>query len=82
MTASYHSVQEAIDALPAKGGDIEIAPSIYREKVRISKSGVHIKGTGKKPDDTLMVYGDGPINVGGTARSNELSARTIAERSW
>ncbi|WFU62467.1 pectinesterase family protein [Bradyrhizobium brasilense] len=72
--AAYHSVQEAIDALPIQGGDIQIAPGIYREKVKVSKSGVHIRGSGKKPDDTVVVYGDGAINVGGTARSATLDA--------
>ncbi|WP_082654106.1 pectinesterase family protein [Bradyrhizobium pachyrhizi] len=72
--AAYHSVQAAIDALPAQGGDIQIAPGIYREKVKLSKSGVHIKGSGKRPDDTVIVYGDGAINVGGTAHSATLDA--------
>lgn len=71
---AYRSVQEAIDALPAQGGDIQIAPGIYREKVKVFKSGVHLKGTGKKPDDTVIVYGDGAINVGGTAHSATLDA--------
>ncbi|WP_375779206.1 pectinesterase family protein [Bradyrhizobium sp. ma5] len=71
---AYHSVQAAIDALPAQGGDIEIAPGIYREKVKVVKSGVHLKATGKKPDDTVIVYGDGAINVGGTAHSATLDA--------
>ncbi|QOZ24022.1 pectinesterase family protein [Bradyrhizobium sp. CCBAU 51753] len=72
--ATYHSVQAAIDALPAQGGDIQIAPGIYREKVKVFKSGVHIKGSGRKPDDTVIVYGDGAINVGGTIRSATLDA--------
>ncbi|WP_166303981.1 pectinesterase family protein [Bradyrhizobium sp. 2S1] len=71
---AYHSVQAAIDALPPQGGDIQIAPGIYREKVKVLKPGVHLKGTGKKPDDTIIVYGDGAINVGGTARSATLNA--------
>ncbi|MDD1523505.1 pectin esterase [Bradyrhizobium sp. WBAH42] len=72
--AAYHSVQQAIDALPAEGGDVRIAPGIYREKVKISKSGVHLSGTGSKPENTVIVYGDGAINVGGTARSATLDA--------
>jgi hypothetical protein len=70
----YQSVQEAIDALPAQGGDIRIAPGTYREKVKTSKSGIHIVGTGAKPEDTVIVYGDGAINAGGTARSATLDA--------
>ncbi|MGY4158134.1 pectinesterase [Bradyrhizobium sp. USDA 4461] len=72
--AAYHSVQAAIEALPAQGGDIQVAPGIYREKVKVSKSGVHIKGTGRSPDDTVIVYGDAAINAGGTARSATLDA--------
>ncbi|RXH32434.1 pectin esterase [Bradyrhizobium nanningense] len=73
-SADYHSVQQAIDALPAEGGDVQIAPGIYREKVKISKSGVHLSGTGSNPEDTVIVYGDSAINVGGTARSATLDA--------
>ncbi|RXH36632.1 pectin esterase [Bradyrhizobium nanningense] len=72
--AVYHSVQQAIDALPAEGGDVLVTPGTYREKVKISKSGVHLQGTGSNPEDTVIVYGDGAINVGGTARSATLSA--------
>ncbi|WP_271614993.1 pectinesterase family protein [Bradyrhizobium sp. CCBAU 51627] len=72
--ADYHSVQQAIDALPEEGENIQIAPGVYREKVKISKSGIHIEGTGRKPEDTVIVYGDGAINVGGTARSATLDA--------
>ncbi|MBH5371049.1 pectin esterase [Bradyrhizobium sp. CNPSo 4016] len=72
--ADYYSVQQAIDALPAEGGNIQIAPGIYREKVKISRSGIHIEGTGRNPEETVIVYGDGAINVGGTARSATLNA--------
>ncbi|MBB4380262.1 pectin methylesterase-like acyl-CoA thioesterase [Bradyrhizobium sp. SBR1B] len=72
--ADYHSVQEAIDALPVEGGDVRIAPGIYREKVKISRSGVHLLGTGSNPEDTVIVYGDGAVKVGGTVRSATLSA--------
>ncbi|WP_420969633.1 pectinesterase family protein [Bradyrhizobium sp. B120] len=71
---AYHSLQAAIDALPARGGDIQIAPGIYREKIKVVKSGVHLKGAGGKPNDTVIVYGDGAINVGGTAHSATLDA--------
>ncbi|WOH64114.1 pectinesterase family protein [Bradyrhizobium sp. BWA-3-5] len=71
---AYQSVQEAIDALPTQGGDILIAPGTYREKVKVIKPGVHIRGMGKKPADTIVVYGDGAINVGGTSHSATLDA--------
>ncbi|MCP3396997.1 MULTISPECIES: pectinesterase family protein [unclassified Bradyrhizobium] len=71
---TYRSIQEAVDALPARGGDILIAPGIYREKIRIGKPAVHIKGTGKKPEDTVVVYGDGAIKAGGTIHSATMDA--------
>ncbi|MES5485429.1 pectinesterase family protein [Bradyrhizobium sp. INPA03-11B] len=71
---AHHSLQSAIDALPPQGGAILIAPGTYREKVKVSKPGVHIKGTGKQPHDTVIVYGDGAINVGGTSHSATLDA--------
>ena len=68
-TAAYHTVQAAIDALPDSGGDIDIAPGTYREKIVIAKNGVHLHGTGAKPGETVLVYGDGASNAGGTFRS-------------
>ncbi|WP_245284083.1 pectinesterase family protein [Bradyrhizobium sp. Cp5.3] len=71
---AYRSVQEAIDALPAPGGDILIAPGIYREKIKVFKPGVHLRGTGKRPNDTILLYGDGAIKVGGTSHSATLES--------
>ncbi|WP_063690819.1 pectinesterase family protein [Bradyrhizobium stylosanthis] len=70
----YRSVQEAVDALPPRGGDILVAPGIYREKVKVAKLGVHIRGGGEKPQDTVVVYGDGAIKVGGTVHSATMEA--------
>ncbi|WP_407175781.1 pectinesterase family protein [Bradyrhizobium sp. STM 3562] len=72
-SSAFHSVQAAIDALPGSG-DILLAPGIYREKVNVTKPGIHIRGAGRRPDDTVVVYGDGAINVGGTLRSATLTA--------
>jgi pectin methylesterase-like acyl-CoA thioesterase len=71
--AQYQTVQAAVDALPADGGDVLIAPGTYREKLTVAKNGVHFKGTGAKPDDTVLVYGDGAINAGGTFKSSSVN---------
>ncbi len=73
-TAAYHTVQAAVDALPDTGGDIDIAPGAYREKIVISKSGVRLHGTGAKPEDTVLVYGDSAANAGGTFKSYSVLA--------
>lgn len=67
--AQYQTIQAAVDALPEGGGDIAIAPGTYREKLVIAKNGVHLKGTGARPQDTILVYGDGASNAGGTFKS-------------
>lgn len=72
--SAYHSVQAAVDALPDSGGDIDIAPGIYREKIVIAKNGVHLRGTGAKPNDTVLVYGDSAASAGGTFKSYSLLA--------
>lgn len=71
---AYQSLQAAVDALPENGGDIILAPGLYREKVRVTKLNVHIRGTGREPSDTVIVFGDGAINVGGTFHSATLDA--------
>jgi len=72
--AGYHTVQAAIDALPAGGGEIDIAPGIYREKLLIAKAGVHLQGTGAEPKDVVLVYGDCAATAGGTFKSYSVDA--------
>jgi len=72
--AAYHSVQAAIDALPDAGGTILIAPGTYREKLHVTRNGVHLRGLGARPQDVVLVYGDSAIAAGGTFRSASLTA--------
>ncbi len=72
--AAYRTVQSAIDALPDTGGDIDIAPGTYREKIVVARNGVHLHGTGEAPQDTVLVYGDSASNAGGTFKSYSLLA--------
>jgi pectin methylesterase-like acyl-CoA thioesterase len=72
--AAYHSVQAAIDALPESGGDITIAPGRYREKLFVTRSGVHLRGLGNTPSDVVLVYGDAAATAGGTFKSATLTA--------
>ncbi|MDC7684177.1 pectinesterase family protein [Asticcacaulis sp. BYS171W] len=63
---AYATVQAALDALPAEGGDLLIAPGTYREKLRVDKPHVRFIGKGMKPEDVVLVWGDSSINVGNT----------------
>jgi len=65
----YRTVSAAIAALPESGGEVRIAPGTYREKLWIGKANVHLTGTGRKPEDVVLVYGDSSITVGNTYKT-------------
>lgn len=72
--ATYTSVQAAIDALPAAGGEVRIAPGTYREKLTVAKPRVTLRGTGRNAAAVVLVYGDSAKSAGGTVRSATLTA--------
>jgi pectinesterase len=67
------SIKAAIAALPEAGGEVVLAPDLYREKLVIDKAGVTLRGTGARPHDVAIVWGDGAANVGGTSKSFTMS---------
>jgi len=67
--AVYRTLTAAVDALPADGGTIELAPGEYREKVTIAKPNVRLVGQGRTPKDVVIVWSDGARVVGGTFKS-------------
>jgi pectinesterase len=71
--ADYRTIQSAIDALPATGGVLEIAPGEYREKIDIQKPNVRLLGKGKRPQDVVLVWSDGAITAGGTFKSASVN---------
>ena len=54
-SAQYITVQAAVDAVPATGGTVLIAPGIYREQVIVNQSNVTLRGTGPNPAATILV---------------------------
>jgi pectinesterase len=70
----YPTLQAAVDALPAEGGEILLAPGEYREKVSIDKPRVHLRGTGRKPGDVVIAWRDSHATAGGTVKSATLTA--------
>jgi pectinesterase len=67
--AAYKTLTAAVEALPADGGEIQLAPGAYREKVTIDKPNVRLVGQGARPQDTVIVWGDGANTAGGTFKS-------------
>ena len=72
--AEYPTLQAAVDALPDAGGEILLAPGVYREKVNVARGKVRLRGTGRAPGDVVIVWGDAHATVGGTVKSATLSA--------
>jgi pectinesterase len=70
---AYASVQAAVNALPAEGGTLELAPGAYREKIDIQKPNVRLIGKGKRPQDVVLVWSDGAITAGGTFKSASVN---------
>ncbi|MDR7118067.1 pectinesterase family protein [Caulobacter sp. BE254] len=70
---AYASVQAAVNALPADGGTLELAPGEYREKLEIAKPNVRLVGKGKRPQDVVLVWSDGAITAGGTFKSASVN---------
>jgi len=71
--ASHPTLRAAVDALPATGGEIVLAPGEYREKVTIDKPGVTLRGAGARPQDVVIVWDDASVKVGGTVKSASLT---------
>lgn len=72
--ADYHTLQAAVNHAPGTGGAIIlIAPGVYHEKVHISKPGIILVGTGKRPQDTVITWGDSAKNTGSTFKSATIT---------
>jgi pectin methylesterase-like acyl-CoA thioesterase len=78
-SAQYRTVQEAVDASPAGNVRIEIEPGEYRQVLRIKANGVELRGLGRSPEDTVLVYDNSAGTAGpdgrqlGTGKSGTVS---------
>ena len=88
---TFGALQAAVDALPDTGGEITLTSGVYREKVLITKSGVRLRGLGRKPADVIITWSDGAVQVGGTFKTSTLEIRgddfraenlTVANDYW
>ena len=71
--AVYPTLGAAIEALPATGGEILLAPGEYREKLTIARPGVTLRGLGRGPEGVTLVWGDSALTAGGTVKSASLT---------
>ena len=68
-TGEFYSIQRAIDAAPADGAVISIAPGIYREVLRISKPNIHLRSPYIDPSKTVIVFDNSAGSTGSTMKS-------------
>lgn len=67
--AAYKTVAQALDAAPAGGATLRIAPGVYREKLLISRDHITLVGTGAEPEDVVLTYDASALDAGGTKNS-------------
>ena len=77
-SGQFKTVQEAIDSAPAGNVRINIKPGEYRALISISTNGVELRGLGKTPQDTVLIYDNSAGTPGpdgkqlGTGRSGTI----------
>ena len=62
----FQTVQAAVDAAPAAGAVIRIAPGIYREVVHIDTPNVELRGEGGDAAKVVIVFENGDAKTCGT----------------
>jgi pectin methylesterase-like acyl-CoA thioesterase len=72
-SADFKTLQAAVDAAPATGGVIRIAPGIYHEKIVISKPFMQLRGTGADASKVILSYDDSAGTAGGTTKSASVT---------
>jgi pectin methylesterase-like acyl-CoA thioesterase len=55
-TGHYATVQEAVNALPSTGGQINVTPATYTEQVVIAKPNVRLIGMGAHASSTVITF--------------------------
>ena len=68
-TGEYSSIQRALDAAPASGALILVAPGTYREVLTINKPNIHLRGSSPDASRTVVVNDRSAGANGGTLHS-------------
>ena len=70
--AEFATIQAAVNAAPATGAVIRIAPGVYREVVHVDKPGIQFRGMGEDAAKVVLVYGNSAASTCGTGCSATL----------
>lgn len=74
-TGDYSSIQRAIDAAPAGGAVVSIAPGTYREVLTITTANVQLRGSNEDPSKTIIVFNKSAGTAGGTFNSATVNVK-------
>jgi polygalacturonase len=74
-TGDFYSVQKALDAAPADGASLLIAPGTYRETVSITKPNIELRGSNPDASQTIIVFDKSAGTAGGTLHSATAEIR-------
>src|ERR1035438_5339824 len=78
-SGQFKTVQEAVDSAPDGNIRINIKPGEYRALIHVTSDGVELRGLGKTPQDTVLVYDNSAGTPGpdgrqlGTGRSGTIT---------
>ena len=72
-SGDYKDVQAAVDAAPVGGIVIQVKPGVYKQVLRITASGVELRGLGAKPEDVVLTYDNSAKIAGGTTKSASVT---------
>jgi len=71
-TGQFKTVQEAVDSAPDGNIRIDIKPGEYRVLIMVTANDVELRGLGRTPQDTVLVYDNSAGTAGGTGKSGTI----------
>ena len=74
-SGDFYSIQKALDASPAEGAMLLIAPGAYRESISITKPNVELRGSNPDASKTIIVFDKSAGSSGGTLHSATAEIR-------
>ncbi|MGA7687285.1 MAG: pectinesterase family protein [Terriglobales bacterium] len=68
-SGDFYSIQRALDAAPADGAMLLIAPGTYRETISVTKPNIELRGSNPDASKTVIVFNKSAGSSGGTLHS-------------
>jgi pectin methylesterase-like acyl-CoA thioesterase len=72
-SGNFKTIQAAIDAAPLSGASIRVSAGSYREKIKVTKAHIQLRGTGSDATKVILSYDDSAGTAGGTTKSASVT---------